>query len=210
MIPVLDKMVESANENQVENIMMGMAHRGRLSVLAHVLGKPLDKIFSEFHYGSNKTLTPSNGSQGIHYGWTGDVKYHFGAIKEYKQDDTSTRISLAHNPSHLEFVNPVAAGKARAEQDDRTESGYPILNTKKAISILIHGDASFIGEGIVPETLNLSGLKGYRTGGTLHVIANNLVGFTTDRKEGRSTRLDRKSTRLNSSHVAISYAVFCL
>ena len=188
MIPVLDKMVESANENQVENIMMGMAHRGRLSVLAHVLGKPLDKIFSEFHYGSNKTLTPSNGSQGIHYGWTGDVKYHFGAVKEYKQDDTSTRISLAHNPSHLEFVNPVVAGKARAEQDDRTENGYPVLNTKKAISILIHGDASFIGEGIVPETLNLSGLKGYRTGGTLHVIANNLVGFTTDRKEGRSTR----------------------
>src|SRR5699024_4352432 len=188
MIPGLDKMVESANETQVEHVMMGMAHRGRLSVLAHVLGKPLDKIFSEFHYGSNKTLTPSNGSQGIHYGWTGDVKYHFGAIKEYKQDDTSTRISLAHNPSHLEFVNPVVSGKARAEQEDRTESGYPILYTKKAISILIHGDAAFIGEGIVPETINLSGLKGYKTGGTLHIIANNLVGFTTDNKEARSTR----------------------
>src|SRR5699024_5883342 len=164
-----------------------MAHRGRLSGLAHVLGKPLDKIFSEFHYGSNKTLTPSNGSQGIHYGWTGDVKYHFGAINEYEQDDTSIRISLAHNPSNLEFVNPYVTGKTRAEQDDRSEKGYPTLNTKKAMSILIHGDASFIGEGIVPETLNLSGLKGYRTGGILHVIANNLVGFRTDRKEGHST-----------------------
>src|SRR5690625_4425848 len=149
MIPIVDKMVESANETQAEHVMMGTAHRGRLSVLAHVLGKPSDKIFSEFHYGSNKTLTPSNESQGIHYRWTADVKYHVGAIKEYKQDDTSTLISLAHNPSHLEFVNPVVAGKARAEQDDRSEKGYPTLNTKKAMSILIHGDASFIGEGIV-------------------------------------------------------------
>src|SRR5699024_5920025 len=167
---------------------MGMAHRGRLSVLAHILGKPLDMIFSEFHYGSDKTLIPSHGSQGIYYGWTGDVKYHFGAVKEYKHDNLSTRLSLAHNPSHLEFVNPVVTGRARAEQDDRTKNGYPTSDLKKAMSILIHGDASFIGEGIVPESLNLGGLKGYRTGGSLHIIANNLIGFTTDRKEGRSTR----------------------
>lgn len=188
MVPVLDKIVELANKEQVENIMMGMAHRGRLSVLAHVLGKPLDKIFSEFHYGPDKTLIPSHGSQGIYYGWTGDVKYHFGAVKDYKQDNLSTRLSLAHNPSHLEFVNPVVTGRARAEQDDRTKKGYPVSDLKKAMSILIHGDAAFIGEGIVPESLNLSGLKGYRTGGSMHIIANNLVGFTTDRKEGRSTR----------------------
>lgn len=188
MIPLLDKVVELANGEQIENVMMGMAHRGRLSVLAHILGKPLDMIFSEFHYGSDKTLIPSHGSQGIYYGWTGDVKYHFGAVKEYKHDNLSTRLSLAHNPSHLEFVNPVVTGKARAEQDDRTRNGYPTSDIKKAMSILIHGDASFIGEGIVPESLNLGGLKGYRTGGSLHIIANNLIGFTTDRKEGRSTR----------------------
>src|SRR5699024_12022887 len=119
-----------------------------------------------------------------------------------------TRISLAHNPSHLEFVNPVVAGKARAEQDDRSEKGYPTLNTKKAMSILIHGDASFIGEGIIPDTLNLSGLKGYRTGGTVHVIANNSVGFTTGRNEGRATRFasdfatcfDSPIIRLNADH----------
>src|SRR5699024_6201903 len=188
MIPLLDKVVELANGQQVEHVMMGMAHRGRLSVLAHILGKPLDMIFSEFHYGSDKTLIPSHGSQGIYYGCTGDVKYHFGAVKEYKHDNLSTRLSLAHNPSHLEFVNPVVTGRARAEQDDRTKNGYPTSDLKKAMSILIHGDASFIGEGIVPESLNLGGLKGYRTGGSLHIIANNLIGFTTDRKEGRSTR----------------------
>ena len=189
MIPILDKIVELANEEKIENVMMGMAHRGRLSVLAHVLGKPLDKIFSEFHYGPDKTLIPSHGSQGIYYGWTGDVKYHFGAVKDYKNaNNTPTRLSLAHNPSHLEFVNPVVTGRARAVQDDRTKVGYPTSDIKKAMSVLIHGDAAFIGEGIVPESLNLGGLKGYRTGGSMHIIANNLVGFTTDRKEGRSTR----------------------
>src|SRR5690625_7249186 len=110
MIPALDKMVETAKQKEVAHVMMGLEHRGRLSVIAHVVVKPLDKILSESHYGSNKTLTPSYGSQGIHYGWTGDVKYHFGAVKEYKQDDTSTRISLAHNTSHLDFVNLVFTG----------------------------------------------------------------------------------------------------
>lgn len=188
MVPILDKVVELATEAKVENVMMGMAHRGRLSVLAHVLGKPLDKIFSEFHYGNDKELIPSHGSQGIYYGWTGDVKYHFGAVKEYKHEQLSTQVSLAHNPSHLEFVNPVVNGRARAVQDDRSKNGYPVSDTKKAMGVLVHGDAAFIGEGIVAESLNLSGLEGYRTGGSMHIIANNLVGFTTDRKEGRSTR----------------------
>ena len=188
MVPVLDQIVKSANKDKIENIMMGMAHRGRLSVLAYVLGKPLDKIFSEFHHAPDKELIPSEGSTGINYGWTGDVKYHFGATRIVKNDETSTRIKLAHNPSHLEFVNPVVAGFARAAQDDRSEKGYPKQDLNKAIGVLIHGDAAFIGEGIVPESMNLSGLKGYRTGGTLHIIANNLIGFTTDRRESRSTR----------------------
>src|SRR5699024_5897593 len=101
--------------------MMGMAHRGRLSVLAHVLGKPLDYIFSEFQHAPDKELVPSEGSTGINYGWTGDVKYHFGATKVVKNDDASTKIKLAHNPSHLEFVNPIVAGATRAAQDDRSE-----------------------------------------------------------------------------------------
>ena len=188
MVPILDKIVDNASRSDVEHVMMGMAHRGRLSVLAYVLGKPLANIFSEFHHGPDKTLVPSSGENGIHYGWTGDVKYHFGALKEVKKDASSTRVSLAHNPSHLEFVNPVVTGKARAEQDDRSKPGYPKQDVDKAMSVLIHGDAAFIGEGIVPESINLSGLRGYRTDGSIHVIANNLVGFTTDRHEGRSTR----------------------
>src|SRR5690625_2855019 len=188
MIPILDRIVKLANRDKIENIMMGMAHRGRLSVLAYVLGKPIDKILSEFNISGDKELMPSEGSSAISYGWSGDVKYHFGATKEVNNGSGTTKITLAHNPSHLEFVNPVVAGKTRAAQDNRSEKGYPLHDYDKATSVIIHGDAAFIGEGIVPETLNLSGLKGYRTGGTLHVIANNLVGFTTDRKEGRSTR----------------------
>ncbi len=189
MVPMLDRIVKYATEDKVDDIMMGMAHRGRLSVLAHVLGKPIDIIFSEFHYSPNKELIPSEGSSGINYGWSGDVKYHFGAVKEVKHGDKeTTRITLAHNPSHLEFVNPVVEGFARAAQDDRTQPGYPKQDVNKAIPVLIHGDAAFIGEGIVAESLNLSGLSGYSTGGTLHIIANNLVGYTTDQEEGRSTR----------------------
>ncbi|TQS76562.1 2-oxoglutarate dehydrogenase E1 component [Ornithinibacillus gellani] len=189
MVPMLDHIVKHATNDKVENIMMGMAHRGRLSVLAHVLGKPLDIIFSEFHHSPDKELIPSEGSTGINYGWSGDVKYHFGAVKEVKHgDETTTRITLAHNPSHLEFVNPVVEGFARAAQDDRTNAGYPKQDMNKAIPVLIHGDAAFIGEGVVAETLNLSNLPGYTTGGTLHIIANNLVGYTTDHTDGRSTR----------------------
>ncbi|WP_164215979.1 2-oxoglutarate dehydrogenase E1 component [Virgibacillus sp. YIM 98842] len=189
MVPMLDQVVEFASADKIGNIMVGMAHRGRLAVLAHVLGKPYDKIFSEFHHSPDKELIPSEGSMGINYGWTGDVKYHYGAKKVVKEDDViQTRITLAHNPSHLEFVNPVVEGFARAAQDDRSEGGYPKQDINKAIPILIHGDAAFIGEGVVAETLNMSGLPGYRTGGTLHIIANNLVGYTTNQEDGRSTR----------------------
>src|SRR5690625_871607 len=189
MIPILDQIVKYVTADKIDNIMMGMAHRGRLSVLAHVLGKPIDKIFSEFHHSPDKELIPSEGSTGINYGWTGDVKYHFGATKEVRHsDEDSTRITLAHNPSHLEFVNPVVEGFARAAQDDRSERGYPKQDFNKGFTVLIHGDAAFIGEGVVAETLNLSGLRGYNTGGTVHIIANNLIGYTTPQEEGRSTR----------------------
>lgn len=189
MILMLDRVVENSIEDKIEHIMMGMAHRGRLSVLAHILGKPFDKIFSEFHHSPDKELIPSEGSSGINSGWTGDVKYHFGATKDVHEDDgTSTRITLANNPSHLEFVNPVAEGFARAGQDNRFQKGYPEQNFSKALPLLIHGDASFIGEGVVAETMNFKDLPGYKTGGTLHIIANNLLGYTTTQFDSRSTR----------------------
>ncbi|UFU01327.1 2-oxoglutarate dehydrogenase E1 component [Radiobacillus kanasensis] len=188
MVPMLDKIVQNSFYDETEEILMGMAHRGRLSVLSHILGKPFDKIFSEFH-SADKELIPSSGSRGITYGWTGDVKYHFGAERKAGEEKPSpTRITLAHNPSHLEFVNPVVEGSTRAAQDFRFQPGAPIQNKNKAISISIHGDAAFIGEGVVAETLNLSSLPAYQTGGTIHLIANNLVGFTTGQEQGRSTR----------------------
>ncbi|SFE00864.1 2-oxoglutarate dehydrogenase E1 component [Lentibacillus persicus] len=188
MIPMLDKVVKNSIQDNIEHIMMGMAHRGRLSVLAHVLGKPFDKIFSEFHHSPDKELIPSEGSSGINSGWTGDVKYHFGATKDVEDEGTTTRITLANNPSHLEFVNPVAEGFARAGQDNRFQKGYPEQDFSKALPLLIHGDAAFIGEGVVAETLNFKDLPGYKTGGTLHIIANNLLGYTTTQYDGRSTR----------------------
>ncbi|WP_051348973.1 2-oxoglutarate dehydrogenase E1 component [Bacillus sp. SB49] len=189
MVPMLDHIIQSASLDRIKNIMMGMAHRGRLNVLAHILGKPYDKIFSEFHHSPDKELMPSEGSMGINYGWTGDVKYHFGARREIENGEQSaTRVTLSHNPSHLEYVNPVVEGFTRAAQDDRSEPGYPEMDQDEAVGLLIHGDAAFIGEGVVAETLNMSDLPGYRTGGTVHIIANNLIGFTTNRKDGRSTR----------------------
>ncbi|WP_096188734.1 2-oxoglutarate dehydrogenase E1 component [Evansella halocellulosilytica] len=187
MVPMLDEIVREAVEDGTRNIMIGMAHRGRLNVLAHVLGKPYEIIFSEFHDAPNKDLVPSEGSKGINYGWTGDVKYHLGADREIKESTVEATVTLANNPSHLEFVNPVVQGFARAAQDDRSEPGYPKQDKKKAMPILIHGDAAFPGQGVVAETLNLSKIKGYSTGGTVHLIANNMIGFTTVSGDSRST-----------------------
>ncbi|MBU6080746.1 2-oxoglutarate dehydrogenase E1 component [Allobacillus halotolerans] len=186
MVPMLDHLVKNSNKDSVEHIMMGMAHRGRLNVLAHILGKPYDRIFSEFAHSPNKELVPSEGSTGINYGWTGDVKYHFGG--NFKQDESKTKITLGHNPSHLEFINPIVEGYTRAVQDERSNKGEAKPDFNKSFSVQIHGDAAFIGEGVVAETLNLAQLHGYKTGGAVHIIANNLVGFTTDKVEGRSTK----------------------
>lgn len=214
MVPMLDRIVKYAAEDKIENIMMGMAHRGRLSVLAHVLGKPMDVIFSEFHHSPDKELVPSEGSKGINYGWSGDVKYHFGAVRDVENgDETTTRIIMAHNPSHLEFVNPVVNGFARAAQEDRSERGYSKQDMNKAIPVLIHGDAAFIGEGIVAETLNLSNLPHYSTGGSIHIIANNLVGYTTNQQDGRSTRYASdlaKGFEIPIIHVNADDPVACL
>lgn len=189
LVPMMDDLVEHAVHTGAKHVMIGMAHRGRLNVLAHVLGKPYAKIFSEFHTAPNKDLVPSEGSMGINFGWTGDVKYHLGAKRTMVEGNVAeARLVLANNPSHLEFVNPVVEGFARAAQDDRQLRGMPKQDVNAALAIIVHGDAAFPGEGIVAETLNLSHLAGYSTGGTIHIIANNLLGFTAESKESRSTR----------------------
>ncbi len=185
LVPMLQNVIQKALLDGVKNVLIGMAHRGRLNVLAHVLGKPYEQIFSEFQQAPNKELVPSEGSTGINFGWTGDVKYHLGADLQLKQK--KAMITLANNPSHLEFVGPVVQGFTRAVQDYRSTRGYPEQDTSKALSLIIHGDAAFAGQGIVAETLNLSGLNGYKIGGSIHIIANNLIGFTTDSIDSRST-----------------------
>lgn len=189
LVPLLDEIIDQAVENGTINVNIGMAHRGRLNVLAHVLRKPYEIIFSEFQHAPNKELVPSEGSTGVTYGWSGDVKYHLGADRKIKKENTVTaHLTLANNPSHLEFVNPIVVGFTRAAQDDRNQKGFPKQNTDENMAILIHGDAAFIGEGIVTETLNLANLRGYHTGGTIHIIANNRIGFTTSSHDSRSTK----------------------
>ena len=173
IIPVLDYLNDEAAKEGVEEIVYGMAHRGRLNVLANIVNKSLFSIFSEF-----EDIVDTRSSQG-----SGDVKYHLGATGEYETlSGIKIKVSIASNPSHLEFVNPVVEGIVRAKQT-RTED----IERKKTLAVVLHGDAAFAGEGVVAETLNLSQLKGYTTGGTLHIIINNQIGFTTDPKEGRST-----------------------
>jgi len=189
LVPLLDEIISESVQKGTKTINIGMAHRGRLNVLAHVLGKPYEMIFAEFQHAPNKELIPSEGSIGITYGWTGDVKYHLGLDRKIKEDNTVRAvITLANNPSHLEFVNPVVVGYTRAAQEARTKPGFPEQDKEKAFAILIHGDAAFPGQGIVAETLNLSGLRGYQTGGTIHIIANNMIGFTTESQDSRSTK----------------------
>lgn len=188
LVPMLDETIRWVARDGGSHLLIGMAHRGRLNVLAHVLGKPYRTIFSEFHHAPNKDLVPSEGSTGLNYGWTGDVKYHLGADRSVEEEEGRTiRVVLANNPSHLEFVNPVVEGYTRAAQEDRTRPGYPVQDYGKAAAVLIHGDAAFAGEGVVAETLNFNRLRGYSNGGTIHVIANNRLGFTTDSQDGRST-----------------------
>lgn len=189
MVSLLDEIIAESVHDGAKTINIGMAHRGRLNVLAHVLGKPYEMIFAEFQHAPNKELVPSEGSIGINYGWTGDVKYHLGLDRQIKEENlTKARLTLANNPSHLEFVGAIVEGFTRAAQDDRSNKGYPKERLNSALAILIHGDAAFPGQGIVAETLNLSQLKGYRTGGSIHIIANNTIGFTTESTDSRSTR----------------------
>ena len=187
LVPIIDAVIHSAATAGTRDVVMGMAHRGRLNVLAHILGKPYAQIFTEFEHGTRGSGAAAS-EHFAHYGWTGDVKYHLGARTTVTEGDTlRVQVTLAPNPSHLEFVNPVIQGMARALQETRTAPGYPVQDSQAALAILIHGDAAFPGEGVVAESLNISRLAGYRVGGTVHIIANNGLGFTTGPEDARST-----------------------
>jgi 2-oxoglutarate dehydrogenase E1 component len=182
LVPMLDTAIELAVEDGAHEVVIGMAHRGRLNVLAHVLGRPYETILREFE--GERTLEALSAQPA---GSSGDVKYHLGAEGRRRTPVGEITVSLAANPSHLEAVDPVVEGLTRSEQTDRsTRDGA--YDARVALPVLIHGDASFPAQGVVAETLNLQGLGGYSTGGTLHVIANNQVGFTTDPADARSTR----------------------
>ena len=180
IIPLLDQLILGAAVRGVEEITLGMAHRGRLNVLANVLGHFCERIFASFE-GSVHPAFPAD---------EGDVKYHQGAVGERETPDgRKVKLTLSPNPSHLEAVDPVVEGMVRARQDlfHQESGGSREEVMDRVLPVLLHGDAAFAGQGVVMETLNLAGLKGYRTGGTIHIIINNQIGFTTSPQAGRST-----------------------
>ncbi|HEY0052240.1 MAG TPA: 2-oxoglutarate dehydrogenase E1 component, partial [Caulobacteraceae bacterium] len=185
MVPALEQVIKRGGALGVDEIVIGMAHRGRLNTLAAVMGKPYEVIFHEFAGGSS---LPSD-VEG-----SGDVKYHMGASSDREFDGNTVHLSLTANPSHLEIVNPVVLGKARAKQAFDIREAHPgqtetppYPDRSKVLPLLIHGDAAFAGQGVVAECFALMGLKGYRTGGTLHFVINNQIGFTTSPRNSRST-----------------------
>ncbi len=183
LVPMLDEAIELSAGNGAREVVLGMAHRGRLNVLAHTVGRPYQSILVEFE--GEQTLSADTAAP---EGGTGDVKYHYGSAGTYRTlGSKDVTVTLSPNPSHLEYVNPVIEGRARADQTSRR--GREISHDPSlVVPVLIHGDAAFPGQGVVAETLNLQALPGYSTGGTVHIIANNQLGFTTDPSESRSTR----------------------
>jgi len=171
LIPAMEQIIKRGSQLGMEELVVGMAHRGRLSVLANVMGKPFTNIFSEFQ-GNAANPEDVQGS--------GDVKYHLGTSSDREFDGKVVHLSLTPNPSHLETVDPVVIGKVRAKQEQRQD-----YEREKVVACLLHGDAAFIGQGVVAETFLLSDLKGYRVGGTIHVVINNQIGFTTSPTDSR-------------------------
>ncbi|HVW35578.1 MAG TPA: multifunctional oxoglutarate decarboxylase/oxoglutarate dehydrogenase thiamine pyrophosphate-binding subunit/dihydrolipoyllysine-residue succinyltransferase subunit [Acidimicrobiia bacterium] len=173
LIPIIDAILNEATGAGMDEAVLGMAHRGRLNVLANIVGKSYKQIFREFE----GNLDPAS-AQG-----SGDVKYHLGATGVHRSPDSRMLdLTLASNPSHLEAVDPVVEGMTRAKQDRRNDTSHT-----STLAVLVHGDAAFAGQGVVAETLNLSQLPGYRVGGTIHIVVNNQVGFTTAAERGRSS-----------------------
>ena len=173
LIPAMEQIIKRGGQLGVKDIVIGMPHRGRLSVLANVMGKPYRAIFNEFQGGSFKPEDVDG---------SGDVKYHLGASSDREFDGNTVHLSLTANPSHLEAVNPVVLGKVRAKQDQNNDS-----DRISVLPILLHGDAAFAGQGVVAECFGLSGLRGHKTGGTIHIVVNNQIGFTTAPHFSRSS-----------------------
>ncbi|MEQ8665283.1 MAG: 2-oxoglutarate dehydrogenase E1 component [Rhodospirillales bacterium] len=173
LVPAIEQILKRGSQLGIEEVVLGMAHRGRLNVLANVMGKPYQAIFSEFQ-GNAATPDDVQGS--------GDVKYHLGTSSDRVFDGRSVHLSLTANPSHLECVNTVVLGKVRAKQRQKNDQ-----EREKVMGLLLHGDAAFAGQGLVPETFDLSHLRGYQTGGTIHFVINNQIGFTTSPKFSRSS-----------------------
>jgi 2-oxoglutarate dehydrogenase E1 component len=182
-VPMLDELIQLSAAHGGREVVIGMAHRGRLNVLAHNLGRPYDTIFAEFEGASTLEAVTT-----IPQGGTGDVKYHHGTQGTYRlPDGGAIMVNLESNPSHLEYVSAVVEGATRAAQTTR-HGPHAHQDTNAAVPIAIHGDASFPAQGVVAETLNLQALDGYKVGGTVHLIMNNQVGFTTDPDDARSTQ----------------------
>ncbi|MBR9862807.1 MAG: 2-oxoglutarate dehydrogenase E1 component [Rhodobacteraceae bacterium] len=173
LIPAMEQIIKRGGALGVQDIIIGMPHRGRLNVLSNVMQKPFRAIFNEFQGGSFKPESVDG---------SGDVKYHLGASSDREFDGNSVHLSLTANPSHLEAVNPVVLGKARAKQEQLNDT-----ERTKVLPILLHGDAAFAGQGVVAECFGLSGLKGHKTGGTIHIVVNNQIGFTTAPHNSRSS-----------------------
>ena len=173
LVPAMEQIIKRGGQLGVKDIIIGMPHRGRLSVLANVMAKPYKAIFNEFQGGSFKPEDVDG---------SGDVKYHLGASSDREFDGNSVHLSLTANPSHLEAVNPVVIGKARAKQDQHNDDSRTTV-----LPLLLHGDAAFAGQGVVAECFGLSGLKGHKTGGTIHIVVNNQIGFTTAPHNSRSS-----------------------
>ncbi len=197
LVPLLKKLQQLMAVDQISNLQIGMAHRGRLNVLTHVLNKSYEMMLAEFMHENPIDYNENPEKLSVTQGWTGDVKYHLGATTKTNEFDIDQTIELANNPSHLEIAAPVVLGKTRATQTSDETNGQVDYN--KSIAAIIHGDAAFSGQGIVAETLNLSQLPGYCVGGTIHIITNNLIGFTTEPDDGRSG--------LYSSDIAKGYDV---
>jgi 2-oxoglutarate dehydrogenase E1 component len=182
LVPILDEVIAESAESGLSRAFIGMAHRGRLNVMAHVLGKRYEEILAEFKDPVRNALA----LEGVQ--WSGDVKYHLGASRAVVGGQAvALVVSMPPNPSHLEAIDPVLEGMARAAGTDASRAGAPVFDPDHVLPILIHGDAAFPGQGVVAETLNLHRLEGYSTGGTIHIIANNQIGFTTNPPELYST-----------------------
>ncbi|QLK86970.1 2-oxoglutarate dehydrogenase E1 component [Staphylococcus sp. 17KM0847] len=187
LVPMISQVIKRAAEAEIPNIQIGMAHRGRLNVLTHILKKPYEMMLSEFMHTNPMKFLPEDGSLKLTAGWTSDVKYHLGGVKTINSHGIEQRITLANNPSHLEIVAPVITGRTRAAQDYSHQSTQLETDFNRALPIIVHGDAAYPGQGVNFETMNLGSLEGYSTGGTIHLITNNRIGFTTEPIDGRST-----------------------